>query len=45
MANLGIAIMQVFAGTTSAFPTLGVVIGLVIFGFGIVRKSELKGTQ
>lgn len=45
MANLGIVIMQVLAGIAVAFPTLSVVIGLVTFGLGVVRKSEVKGTQ
>ncbi len=40
MANLGFAIVQVLFGSTLTFPTLGVVLGLALYGLGIMRKSR-----
>ena len=45
MANLGIVLMQVLSGMTSIIPTIGIVVGLALFGLGVARNSASKGKQ
>lgn len=42
MVSLGNVIGQLLIGAAAAFPTLGLIAGLLVFGVVFVRKSGLK---
>lgn len=45
MVGLGNVIGQLLVGAAAAFPTLGLIAGLLVFGVVFVRKSGLKEKQ